>query len=223
VEHTGYADFWELRRRGALPIETTNYVPIILAMTIMSKNASAYGLDQVVPDEAVEYDTIRTVSPTNLALIGDLADTSLPQLLQLNPGLLRSIAPGDFEIRVPKGSSQRVVAALDLVPAERRASWRMHRVAPGESLASIARQFNASLAQIKTANSLVAEADPTPGDQLLIPAAYREAAPAPPRVPHVAPRAKRPVTASTVAAKPPVHPTAGTLAAVKAPSRPLNR
>ncbi len=39
VERTGYADFWELRARGALPIETTNYVPIILAMTIMEKNA----------------------------------------------------------------------------------------------------------------------------------------------------------------------------------------
>src|SRR5689334_14491665 len=38
VERTGYADFWELRSRGALPAETTNYVPIILAMTIMSKD-----------------------------------------------------------------------------------------------------------------------------------------------------------------------------------------
>src|SRR2546422_1801408 len=29
VERTGYADFWELRRRAVLPAETTNYVPII--------------------------------------------------------------------------------------------------------------------------------------------------------------------------------------------------
>ena len=40
VERTGYADFWELRSRGAIPMETTNYVPIILAMTIMAKNAA---------------------------------------------------------------------------------------------------------------------------------------------------------------------------------------
>ncbi len=65
VERTGYADFWALRDRGALPKETTNYVPIILAMTIMSKNAAAYGLDQIVPDAAIEYDTIVTQSPTN--------------------------------------------------------------------------------------------------------------------------------------------------------------
>ena len=37
VERTGYADFWELRNRHVLPEQTTNYVPIILAMTIMSQ------------------------------------------------------------------------------------------------------------------------------------------------------------------------------------------
>ncbi len=43
---TGYADFWELYRRNVLPGETRNYVPIILAMTIMAKNPTQYGLDQ---------------------------------------------------------------------------------------------------------------------------------------------------------------------------------
>ena len=36
VQRTGYADFWELYRRNVLPGETRNYVPIILAMTIMA-------------------------------------------------------------------------------------------------------------------------------------------------------------------------------------------
>ena len=38
VERTGYADYWELLKRHALPRETSNYVPIIVAMTIMAKN-----------------------------------------------------------------------------------------------------------------------------------------------------------------------------------------
>ena len=41
-----------------LPAETTNYVPIILAMTIMEKNAPEYGLEGVVLDTPLEYDTI---------------------------------------------------------------------------------------------------------------------------------------------------------------------
>ncbi len=59
VERTGYADYWELRARHAIPAETTNYVPIILAMTIMAKNAPEYGLDQVVPEQPWEYDTLK--------------------------------------------------------------------------------------------------------------------------------------------------------------------
>ena len=56
VRRTGYADFWELYKRNVLPAETKNYVPIILAMTIMSKNPAQYGLDAVQPDPPMKYD-----------------------------------------------------------------------------------------------------------------------------------------------------------------------
>ena len=46
VKRTGYADFWELYRRNVLPKETRNYVPIIVAVTIMAKNPAQYGLDR---------------------------------------------------------------------------------------------------------------------------------------------------------------------------------
>ena len=197
VERTGYADFFELRARGALPNETTNYVPIILAMTIMAKNAQAYGLDQIVADPAIEYDTVRTVSPTNLALIGDLTGTPVPELLQLNPALLRSLAPADFEVRVPKGMGEQVSAALDVVPAEKRAAWRVHRVEAGESMAVIARSFNLTAKQIASANNLQ-DAEPAAGDQLLIPAVYHETA-TPLRVPAVRAKGSAPHTASNTA------------------------
>src|SRR5690606_25332672 len=69
IQRTGYADFWELRRRNAVPRETSNYVPIILAMTIMHKNAKDYGLDDIQPDEALQYDTIEMQASTHLALV----------------------------------------------------------------------------------------------------------------------------------------------------------
>ena len=46
-----------MRARRVLPLETTNYVPIILAMTIMTKNAAAYGLTDITPEDPLEYDT----------------------------------------------------------------------------------------------------------------------------------------------------------------------
>ena len=58
VKRTGYADFWELYRRNVLPKETRNYVPIILAVTIMAKNPAQYGLDSVIKEKPVRYDTV---------------------------------------------------------------------------------------------------------------------------------------------------------------------
>ena len=49
VKRTGYADFWELYRRNVLPKETRNYVPIIVAVTIMAKNPAQYGLEYDSP------------------------------------------------------------------------------------------------------------------------------------------------------------------------------
>lgn len=174
VERTGYADFWELRARHALPAETTNYVPIILAMTIMAKNAPEYGLDRLNPESPLEYDTVAVTAPTHLALIGDITDTPVTQLQQMNPALLRSVAPSGYALHVPKGVGLQVASTLDTVPADRRASWRMHRVEQGEDLATVARRFNAPVATILTANSMARDTVPSAGDRLLIPASYRE-------------------------------------------------
>jgi membrane-bound lytic murein transglycosylase D len=171
VERTGYADFWELRDRHALPLQTTNYVPIILAMTIMAKNAAEYGLEGVTPEPALEYDTIQVDSNTHLALIADLTDAPMPELLDLNPSILKGVVPAGYPLHVPKGTGSSLSASLQMIPADRRASWRMHRVASGETLASIARSYGMSAATIANANGLKSDA-PAAGDHLLIPAAF---------------------------------------------------
>jgi peptidoglycan lytic transglycosylase D len=173
VERTGYADFWELRRRGVIPAETTNYVPIILAMIIMDKNAREYGLENVQPDSPLTYDTVEIDSPTHLALVADLTDAPVTELLSLNPALLKGIAPEGYTLRVPKGSATTLMAALQMIPQERRLSWRMHKVAEGETLALIGKQYGANPREIVAANRLGAP-DPVAGDLLVIPAVYKE-------------------------------------------------
>lgn len=170
VERTGYADFWELRSRGALPAETTNYVPIILAMTIMEKNAAEYGLDNVAFDAPVEYDTVTTDAVTSLTLVSDITDVSSVELADLNPAALKGLLPEGYALHVPKGMGSQVTEALATVPLEHRSSWRMHRVAADETLAAIARRYGVSPASISEANHLAAKT-PVEGDRLVIPAA----------------------------------------------------
>jgi membrane-bound lytic murein transglycosylase D len=172
VERSGYADFWELRARRLLPLETTNYVPIILAMTIMTKNAAAYGLTDITPEDPLEYDTIEVTAPTSLALIGDLTDTPVSELAALNPAVLRKVAPEGYLLRVPKGAGSALVASLQLIPAERRSSWRIHRVETGETLAAIGKRYGTLAKSIADANEMET-GELEPGERLLIPAAQR--------------------------------------------------
>jgi membrane-bound lytic murein transglycosylase D len=170
VERTGYADFWELRNRNVLPVETTNYVPIILAMTIMAKNPKAYDLEDVVPESPLEYDVATMTSPTHLALVADLTETPVSELQALNPALLKSVAPAGYQLNVPRGTANSLTGALETVPPERRASWRMHKVASGETLAMIGKRYGASPSVIAAANRMESDA-PETGDRLVIPQA----------------------------------------------------
>jgi membrane-bound lytic murein transglycosylase D len=170
VQRTGYADYWELKRRNVLPKETANYIPIIIAMMIVSKNPADYGLDAVAPDPALEYSTLELDAPTHLALVADVLECPVSELLDLNPALLRNVAPEGYTLRVPKGKAAAVVSALEMVPLEQRAAWRLHRVEPGETLATIAKRYRATAKGITDVNRLDGGA-PEEGNLLLIPAA----------------------------------------------------
>ncbi len=176
VERTGYADFWELRRLGVLPIETTNYVPIILAMTIMVKNAAEYGLENVQFDPPLEYDTVDVAAPTSLALVSDITGAPPAELASLNPALRKGIAPPGYSLHVPKGGGNQLMVAIQLVPGEHRNAWRIHQVEAGETLASIGKRYGIAAAGIVAANKLQS-AQTAEGDRLLIPLAPRPEAP----------------------------------------------
>jgi membrane-bound lytic murein transglycosylase D len=178
VQRTGYADFWELRRRNSLPRETSNYVPAIVAMAIVTKNLSAYGLPPVTDeDKPLEYDSVKMGAKTNLALIADAADVPVSDIQDLNPALFRNVAPEGADVRVPKAKGPSVMAALDAVPEDKRAAWRLHRVNAGDTLASIAKRYSTAANSIVAANTQLESSffdSPEDGEILLIPAQLRE-------------------------------------------------
>ena len=143
VKRTGYADFWELYNRNVLPKETRNYVPIILAVTIMAKNPAQYGLDNMDPEKPVPYDTVKIDYPVDLRLVAQCVDVSPPTLQDLNPSLLRLTTPKDqpFELHLPAGTKENYLTAIGPSRREMRVWWRYHKVAPGDTLASIARTY----------------------------------------------------------------------------------
>lgn len=156
VRRTGYADFWELYKRNVLPAETKNYVPIILAMTIMSKNPAQYGLDAVQPDPALKYDVVKVDYPVDLRLVAECVDVPVEQMIDLNPSLLRRTTPKDqpFDLRLPPGTKDKYQAAIATIPVEKRVAWRYYKVQPGDTLAGIARKYRTTEKAIAQANNL---------------------------------------------------------------------
>jgi membrane-bound lytic murein transglycosylase D len=156
VQRTGYADFWELYRRNNLPLETKNYVPIILAVTLMAKNPKQYGLDDLSPDPPLLTDTVQTNYSVDLRLVSDITGAPVQEIAALNPSLLRMATPPDesFDLHLPAGTKDLFEKRIAEIPEDKRRYWRFHKVIPGETLEDVAHSFRVSASEIATVNEL---------------------------------------------------------------------
>ena len=106
IERTGYADFWELQRRHALPKQTQNYVPIIIAMALVAKDPALYGV-QIAPESPRRWTSCTPSHSIDLHLVADATGADIDDLRQMNPELLRNVTPNDPDFRVEATSGRR--------------------------------------------------------------------------------------------------------------------
>jgi membrane-bound lytic murein transglycosylase D len=172
VERTGYADFWELQQRHALPKQTQNYVPIIIALALVAKDPALYGV-QVAPEKPAPVDGIHPSHAIDLRLVADATGADLDDLRELNPEMLRSVTPSDpnFVLNLPAGYGEKFSNVISQVPPDKWTSWRLHTVEQGETMADIARHYHVTVAGIEAANHLEAHAVVPAGFMLNVPAA----------------------------------------------------
>ncbi|MFQ5818235.1 MAG: transglycosylase SLT domain-containing protein [Terriglobia bacterium] len=170
IRRTGQTDYWELRRRRALPRETRNFVPIILAMALMAKNSERYGL-RVEPEPPLRVETVGVARPTDLRLIAKEIGVSVRRLRRLNPHLLHNVTPlqPDFRLYVPAGTGEVVRAALPRLPEDQRVLWSRHRVRRGDTLSGIAARYGSSAVAIAAVNAISLRKFIHPGQVLLVP------------------------------------------------------
>jgi membrane-bound lytic murein transglycosylase D len=177
VQRTGFADFWELYKRNNLPAETKNYVPIILAVTIMAKNPKQYGLDDLKPDPPLVEDTVQTTHSVSLALAADLVGATPQELTALNPALLRGVTPPDetYNLHLPAGTKQLFEKRIAGIPADKRRYWRYHTLAPNETLSDVAHKYHVSLSSLEEVNDLSSATEVSDVDAVVVPVTPRSA------------------------------------------------
>lgn len=172
IERTGYADFWELQKRRVLPKQTQNYVPIILAIALVAKAPSLYGI-QVDAEKAPQLEAVKLVHPIDLRLVADAVNADVEDLHQLNPQLLRNVTPSlaSFQLNLPAGAGKLFEDNIQQVPEDKWTSWRLHSTESGETLAEIAKHYRVTVSAIEQANHLEPHAVLPQGFLLTVPTA----------------------------------------------------
>jgi len=167
-------DFWALASKPkVLPRETREYVPMILAAIVIARNPAQYGFDVAAQAaHEFEFEKVTLPRPVDLRHIAEWTDSTIDEIQSLNPELRRWTTPvtsTGYELKVPSGTADTVLARLEEAPAINLASLKFYTVKRGETLPTIAKKLHVSRADLAEANDLKATAKVAAGQKLMIP------------------------------------------------------
>jgi len=170
LARSGAKNFWALSKTRYIRRETKNYVPAILAATLIAKDPGRYGF-VFTPDDAIEYDTIEVEGAVDLRVLAECAGSDVGTLKLLNPALRRQqTSPGRItDVRVPVGKAEITLTALAKVPEDERVLYAHHVIRQGDTLWDISRAYGVSISAIQQANGMGRRTLLKPGRALKIP------------------------------------------------------
>jgi membrane-bound lytic murein transglycosylase D len=189
IARCGYADFWEIHKRGLLPSETQNYVPIILSIIVVSKNQQRYGFS-VRPDSPLAWEPYQVPAQTDLRVVADLCGVGLDTIQEMNPELSHGVSPPGvpYAIKIPKGLKATFAEAYAKLPEDQRvrkvyvphiesesygSRYRTQVVAyharGGDTLAALSRRYGVSVADLARTNRMSPRGTLKKGDAIKIP------------------------------------------------------
>ncbi len=147
--------FWALQ--DALPKETRDYVPMLLAATIVGEHAERYGI-HVQPDAPLRFDVVTVPGATELRAVARAAGATSEEISALNPHFIKGMTPPQqkSEVRVPLGAGAGFPDAFAKIPAAERtrALTTTHVVKSGETLSGIARKYGTTVSAITKVNRI---------------------------------------------------------------------
>jgi len=170
-ERTGLNDFWQLAASGALRAQTQNYVPAVIAATLIAKNPKHYGFE-VEFEPPLEYETVKLNRPVRLRDLAVAEGLALEDLERLNPELKTGVTPRQpegYDLKVPAGSREVALASFAAAPTAMLSAPRRHTVRRGETLASVAHRYRVAVRTLAEANALSPRARVARGEVLVIP------------------------------------------------------
>lgn len=162
-------NFWDLAQRGDLAQETRHYVPRLYAVTIIAKDPARFGYPAPSgPGERFTYDSVRVDLATPLSVLAQAGNLPVQQLVDLNPHMLRQVAPANYFVWVPAGQAAALRQAYADSEFRRRGGFSYYRVREGDSLQRLADLSGVSPDRIRSLNLSTNLDALRPGERLRI-------------------------------------------------------
>jgi membrane-bound lytic murein transglycosylase D len=171
IRRAGSNDFWEIRRY--LPVETRNYIPQYIAVTLIASQPEKYGFTNVQYEKPTEYTIHKINEAINLNALAKCAGISVDLLQEMNPELTQNCTPSDFEggypLKVPTKAYDAFVENLKKLPDDAKVTFLTHTVKHGERLSQIAVKYDVSISQLADLNQISRRTKLQPGTEIKIP------------------------------------------------------
>ncbi|MBI3357623.1 MAG: transglycosylase SLT domain-containing protein, partial [Nitrospirae bacterium] len=160
--------FSDISRSKLIRQETKQYVPRIMAATVIARNPDQYGFSQE-PVAPHQFEEVVVGRPLHFRAIANTTGIPYEELRLLNPELRRDATPpGDstYHLKVPVGTSTKVMQQLDRVPTYKfpplparsrhvkADAARWYRVRMGDTLEKVSKRFRVPLKTLKARNNI---------------------------------------------------------------------
>lgn len=165
-------DFWTIKRY--LPAETRTYVPRLLAIRDLVRDAAELGLELPLIANAPHFEVVDLDGQIDMALAAELAGLERDDLYALNPGINRWATDpnGPHRLLVPIDKAPAFAVSLASLGERERVRWSRHKVQSGETLGKLAQQYHTTTDVLRQINGIRGNTIRA-GDYLMIPHAMQ--------------------------------------------------
>jgi membrane-bound lytic murein transglycosylase D len=121
LDQSNHKNFWELSANMCLPTETKNYVPQMIAATIIAKNPEKFGFKNVPYQPPLKVDQVQVNEPTSLRAAAFAINMTPEDIQILNPELQRGVTPPDsanYTLNLPPNSKDLFTKNITLARIE---------------------------------------------------------------------------------------------------------
>ncbi len=158
-----------------LPRETSAYVPKLLALADILKRPEEFNIVWKHIPNTPQFGIVDPGSQIDLALAAAMADMSVGELYNLNPGYNRwaTDPQGPHKLVLPLNKVVRFEEQLAKTTENRMLAWERYKVKEGDSLNKVAHRYHTTADNIRKVNRIKGNIIRV-GEELLIPVAARD-------------------------------------------------